>query len=361
MSGDIAPRILGQENGRDHSGISARVDGAPAASPGASSPRRVAAAPPSAYDPAMATRVNVDGLIVPPAEARVSVFDRGFLYGDSVYEVIRTYGGAPFEVEHHLARLARSAERIGLALPWDAPRTARELGRTLEAARAAGGTEAADPDAAPWNGGEWYTRVVMTRGAGEIGLDPALAVNPVALVIAQPLQGPPARAYAEGVAVAIVGVRHEAAAVVDPAAKTGAHLNHVLAVREARAAGAHEALLLDDRGFVTEGSSSNVFVVAGGRLRTPPLAAGILAGVTRGVVLRLAHDEGVLADEVPLRPEDLARADEVFITSTMREILPAVRIDARPVGSGRPGPVTERLHRAFRRLAGGPAGLGARG
>ncbi|BDG06003.1 aminotransferase class IV [Anaeromyxobacter oryzae] len=308
----------------------------------------------------MATLVNVDGAIVPPAEARVSVFDRGFLYGDSVYEVIRTYGGAPFELDHHLARLAHSAERIGLALPWDADRTARELGRTLDAARAAGGDPPSDPGAAPWNVGEWYARVVMTRGAGEIGLDPALAVDPTAVVIVQPLQGPPARAYADGVKVVVVGVRHEAPAVVDPSAKTGAHLNHVLAVREARARGAHEALLLDDRGFVTEGSSSNVFAVLGGRLRTPPLAAGILEGVTRGVVLRIARAEGVAVDETSVRPEDLERAEEVFITSTMREIVPVTRLGERAVGAGRPGPVTERLHRAFRRLAGGAVGVGVR-
>ena len=303
----------------------------------------------------MATLVNLDGALVPPAEAKVSVLDRGFLYGDSVYEVIRTYGGAPFEVEAHLARLAHSAERIGLAPRWDGPRTAQELARTLAAARALGPAPAA-ADVAPWNAGEWYVRVVMTRGAGEIGLDPALAEDPRAVLVVQPLAGPPPRDYAEGVAAAIVGVRRASPAAVDPSAKTGAHLPHVLAVREARAAGAHEALLLDDGGFVTEGSSSNVFAVSGGRVRTPPLAAGILEGVTRGVVLRLARAEGVPVDEVALRPEDLEAADEVFITSTMREILPVVRIGGREVGAGRPGPVTGRLHRAFRRLAGGGPG-----
>jgi branched-chain amino acid aminotransferase len=310
------------------------------------------------YEGAMATVVNLDGRIVPPAEARISVFDRGFLYGDSVYEVIRTYGGRPFELEAHLRRLEHSASRLGLAPPWDAARTARELELTLVAARAAGG-EPADPEAAPWNVGEWYARVVMTRGAGELGLDPALAVDPTALVIVLPVHAPPARAYAEGVAVAFAGVRRASPAAVDPSAKTGAHLSHVLAVKEARAAGAHEALLLDDRGLVTEGSSSNVFAVSGGRLRTPPLAAGILEGVTRGVVLALARAEGIPVDETVLRPEELEGADEVFLTSTMREILPVVRVGAHTVGAGRSGPVTERLHRAFRRLAGGPGGLGA--
>ncbi len=305
----------------------------------------------------MPTVVNLDGDLVPPAQAKVSIFDRGFLYGDSVYEVVRTYGGRPFEEEAHLARLRHSADRIGLVPKWDAARTAREIARTLEAAR---GGDSRDPAAAPWNAGERYVRVVMTRGAGEIGLDPALAVNPVALVLVQPLAGPPAAAYRDGVAAAIVGVRRAPPAAIDPSAKTGAHLPNVLAVREAREAGAHEALLLDGAGFVTEGSSSNVFAVAGGTVRTPPLGAGILEGVTRGVVLRLARSEGVRAEEVPLRPEDLEAADEVFITSTVREIVPVTRLGPHPVGGGRPGPVTRRLHAAFRALAGGPRSVGPR-
>ena len=303
----------------------------------------------------MTIRVNIDGNIVPPEEAMVPVFDRGFLYGDSVYEVIRTYGGRPFEEEAHLARLHHSADRIGLSPKWDAARTAREIARTLEAAR---GGDVPDPQAAPWNAGERYVRVVMTRGAGEIGLDPALAVDPVALVVVQPIAGPPAAAYHDGVAAAIVGVRRAAPEAIDPSAKTGAHLPNVLAVREARAAGAYEALLLDGAGFVTEGSSSNVFAVSVGALVTPPLAAGILEGVTRGVVLRLARGLGLAAEERPLRPEALEGAEEVFITSTIREIVPVTRLGGRPVGKGHPGPVTRRLHAAFRALAGGPPRVG---
>lgn len=297
----------------------------------------------------MATLVNVDGALVEPARATVSVFDRGFLYGDSVYEVVRTYGGRTFELDAHLARLAHSAERIGLALPWDARRTSAELARTLEAAR---GGDVRDPEAAPWNVDEQYARILVTRGAGELGLDPALAVDPKSIVIVQPMRGPPARAYAEGVKATVVGVERNSPRAVDPSAKTGAHLNHVLAVREARASGAYEALLLDDHGFVTEGSSSNVFAVRAGRLRTPPLAAGILEGVTRGIVLALARASAVPADEVPMRPDDLAAADEIFITSTVREIVPVTRLGERIVGDGRPGEVTRRLHAEFRRRAG---------
>src|SRR5512139_892268 len=224
--------------------------------------------------------VNIDGALRLPGEARVSVFDRGFLYGDSVYEVVRTYRGRPFELQAHLRRLSHSAGRIGLRLPWDARRTEAELLRTLQAAR---GEDPPDPGAAPWNAGERYARIVMTRGAGEIGLDPALAVDPKAIVIVQPLRAPPLSAYREGVAVRVVGVEHVSPQAVDPTAKTGNYLSHVLALGEARARD----------GFVTEGTTSNVFVVRGGAILTPPLGAGILEGVTRGIVIGLARELGM--------------------------------------------------------------------
>ena len=293
--------------------------------------------------------VNLDGDLVPPDRARVSVLDRGFLYGDSVYEVIRTYQRRPFELGAHLRRLAHSAERIALVPRWDAPRTAEELERTLRAAEDLP-LPPVDPEAAPWNRGEWSARVVMTRGAGELGLDPALAVDPLAVILLEPSDGPKELAYAEGVKVALATVPRPPPEAVDPTAKTGAHLPHVLAMREARAAGAHEALLLDGRGRVTEGCSSSVFAVRKGTLVTPPLTAGILEGVTRGLVLALARSERVAVEEVLLEPEDLLTADEAFLTSTSREILPVTRVGERIVGDGRPGPVTARLHRAFRRL-----------
>ncbi len=296
----------------------------------------------------MPSIVNIDGALVPPGEARITVFDRGFLYGDSVYEVVRTYRGRPFELAAHLRRLAHSAERIGLGLPWEARRTEAELGRTLEAAR---GEDPPDPGGAPWNAGERYARIVMTRGAGEIGLDPALAVDPKAIVIVQPLHAPPLAAYREGVKVCVVGVEHVPPRAVGPAAKTGNYLSHVLALREARAQGAHEALMLDRDGFVTEGTTSNVFAVRGGAVLTPPLGAGILEGVTRGIVLGLARELGAPVREEPLRPRHLEEAEEVFVTSTAREVLPVTRLGDRPVGGGRPGPATSRLHAAYRARA----------
>jgi branched-chain amino acid aminotransferase len=292
----------------------------------------------------MPAMVNVNGRIVSPSEARVSVFDRGFLYGDSVYEVVRTYGLRAFEVEPHLQRLAGSGARIGLEIPWSSGRIAGELARTLEASR---GGDAPDPEAAPWNAGERQIRIVVSRGSGEMGLDPSLAVEPSVVIIALPLRGPPLAAYQQGVGAWPVSGRRGG----DPAAKTGEHLFHVLAVKEARAHGAHEALLLDGRGDVAEGASSNVFAVRSGRLVTPPLAVGILEGVTRGVVLRLAREIGLDAREEPLPLAALQGASEAFLTSTVREVLPLARVGDRAVGDGQPGPVTRRLHAAFRALA----------
>jgi branched-chain amino acid aminotransferase len=299
----------------------------------------------------MNATVSIDGVLVPAGEARVSVFDRGFLYGDSVYEVVRTYGLEPFEVGLHLARLAASAERIALRLPWTGERMDREIRRVLESSR---GEATPEPDAAPWNVGERSVRVVVTRGSGEMGLDPGLATEPSVVIIALPLLGPPLSAYRYGVSAWPFGGPEGPGRGGDPAAKTGEHLFHVLAVREARAHEAHEALLVDRSGCVTEGASSNVFAVRGGTLETPPLQAGILAGVTRALVIDLARHLGIPLREQPLPLGSLERADEAFLTSTVREVLPVVRVGACRVGSGAPGPVTARVHAAFReRVRGG--------
>jgi branched-chain amino acid aminotransferase len=308
----------------------------------------------SVHDPpvkkaAMPTAVSIDGIPVPPGEAKVSVFDRGFLYGDSVYEVVRTYGLRPFEVEAHLDRLASSAARTALVLPWPRSRLAEELSRVVLASR--GGDEPV-PDDAPWNVGERTVRIVVTRGSGEMGLDPALASDPTVVMIALPVRGPPLSAYRKGVAGWPFDGSGRARRAGDPSAKTGEHLFHVLAVGEARAQGAQEALLLDGAGCVTEGASSNVFAVRDGVLETPPLGVGILAGVTRAVVAGIARSLGIPFREAPLPLAALERAEEAFLTSTVREVLPLVRVGDRSIGAGSPGPVTRRIHAAFRARAG---------
>jgi branched-chain amino acid aminotransferase len=292
----------------------------------------------------MPTVVSLDGRLVPPDQAVVSVLDRGFLLGESVYEVLRTYGGTPFEEGPHLARLAGSARLAALPLPWDEARLGAEVRRAVSASL---GGDPPDPAAAPWNVGERSARLVVTRGGGEA----APGVPPRVIVIAEPLRAPPRAAYRDGVAAILSPVDRGGD---EPAAKTGARLAHARAQRAAREAGAHEALFLGSDGTVTEGASSNLFAVRGGRLLTPPLEAGLLAGVTRAVVLRLARAAGLPVTEERLDPAALRTADELFITSTAREVLPVVRLEGAPVGDGRPGPVTRRLHAAFRRLAGGP-------
>jgi branched-chain amino acid aminotransferase len=282
---------------------------------------------------------NVEGRLVPPEQATVSVLDRGFLYGDSVYEVMRTYGGRPFEVDRHLARMERTAQRIDLSLP---PRETivRELLRTLEAA--------GNPES--------YARIVISRGTGEFGLSPFLARGHRMVVIVRPLIVPPEEQYERGLQMAIAKTRRNPPQALDPALKTGNYLNNILALREAHEAGADDAILLDLRGRVTEGTTSNVFFVQRGVLVTPPLALGMLEGVTRAIFIGIAREEGFILREEPHGPEALAAADEVFMTSTLREAMPVTSLvflesggeRVRQVAGGRPGPVAKRLRAAFR-------------
>jgi len=282
----------------------------------------------------------VDGVILTPADATVSVYDRGFLYGDAVFEVLRTYGGRPFALGEHVARLRRSAERVFIELPLgDA-----ELGREVEAAIAASGND------------ESYVRVVVTRGSGPLSLDPGTAGRPLRVILVEPVVPPPREAYANGIAVALVHTRRAVDDTDAAGAKVSNYLANLLALREAKTRGAQEALVVDARGRVVEGASSNVFAVAGGRLATPPEDAGILAGITRAHILGAARALGVPVEERDLTPGDLWSADEVFITSSIRELLPVVRVDGRPVGAGVPGPVARALHRRFR----ADVGMGAR-
>lgn len=286
-------------------------------------------------------RVFVDGRISAPEEAVVSVFDRGFLYGDSVYEVLRTVGSRPLDLSDHLERLARSAERIAIKLPR-APRSIAEA--VDETLRAAG-----NPDS--------YVRIVVTRGAGEIDLDPAAARGGSLVVVVKPLKLPAPDLFRDGVGVAIVEVRRNLRRAVDPSVKSGNYLNNIMALAEARARGAYEAIMCDADGTVAEGASSNVFAVAGGVVRTPPLEVGLLDGITRRKALELCARDGITAREERLLPGDLHAADEAFLTSSVRGVLPVTRVDGRPVGAGTPGAITRRLMALYeerlRRAAGG--------
>jgi branched-chain amino acid aminotransferase len=279
----------------------------------------------------MGTLVNINGAILPPDRAFISVFDRGFLYGDSIYEVCRTYRGALFELQAHLARLEASAARIGLQLPMPASELGAQMELTLSLAQL--------PD-------EAYVRLIVSRGAGEIALDPLAAVDPAYVIIAQPLKPPTAEAVALGVKVAIVAVQRNPREALDPAAKTGNYLNSVIAVAQARAEQAHEAILLDRQGNVTEGASSNIFLAQGQTLITPALEVGILPGITRRIVIDLARKAGLTVEERAVSRQELLSASEAFLASTIRELLPvrAVNETALPA----PGPLTTRLRAMFR-------------
>ena len=274
----------------------------------------------------MSTRVFLHGEVVDAASAKISVFDRGFLYGDSVYEVMRTSGGKPVDLELHLERLTRSGLGIALAIP---PRS--ELLAAIDATL----REAANPES--------YIRVVVTRGAGEVGLDTALADKATTLVIVKALSLPPEALYRQGASVQIVDVQRTSRRAVDPAVKSGNYLNSILALAEARGAGADEALMCNAAGHVAEGASSNVFVVKDGAVTTPELAAGLLAGITRQRVIELSTAEGYDVSEGVLWPAAVRDADEVFITSSIRGVLPIAVVDGRALSAAAPGPVTTRI------------------
>ncbi len=282
----------------------------------------------------MSSLVLIDGRPMPPEAANVSVFDRGFLYGDSVFEALRTYGGRPFALERHLTRLAASAARVFIELPV----SLEQIGRELQSAILGAGNA------------ESYVRLTVTRGVGEtLGLDPGLSRHPLRVVIVTPLKSPPEATYRDGIAV----ITHRTERVTDHSAAAGAkvgnYLAAVLANREARLANAAEALIVDGRGCVVEGATSNVFAVLGdGTLVTPPESDGILLGITRETVLAVAAELGIATKLASLPLDALKAAREVFVSSSIRELLPVISVDGTPIGTGQPGPTTLRLLTAFR-------------
>lgn len=274
----------------------------------------------------MSIKVFIDGRVCDPEQAVVPVFDRGFLYGDSVYEVMRTARGRPVDLGPHLDRLARSAATIALSPP-----------------PAAAITGAIDDTLAAAGNDESYIRVVVTRGAGEIGLDTALAEDPRLIIIVKPLALPARQLYERGADIAIASVERTSPRAVDPGVKSGNYLNNILALHEARKRGAYEALMCDAAGRIAEGATSNVFAVRGGRVVTPNLAIGLLAGITRRRVIDLAAGAGIDIDEGELSPDQLRGADEAFLTSSIRGVMPVRSVDGETLGEAAPGPVTRRI------------------
>lgn len=277
-------------------------------------------------------KVYIDGEFHDEANAKVSVFDHGLLYGDGVFEGIRMYHNRIFKLREHLERLQWSAKAILLDLPMTSEALTQAC---VETCRINGLREG-------------YIRLIVTRGKGTLGLDPRRCPNPSVIIIASTIQLYPERFYAEGLTIVTVPTTRSLVNSVNPAIKSLNYLNNILARIEANNAGVEEAILLNTAGFVAECTGDNVFIVSRGRLLTPPLSAGALYGITRNTVLDCAQALGIPTGEPDLTRYDIYNADEMFLTGTAAEMVPVVKVDGRVIGAGVPGPVTAKLLAAFK-------------
>ena len=275
--------------------------------------------------------VNINGDILETQDAKISVFDRGFLFGDSVYEVTRTYGRKIFLWPEHWARMQYSARRIGMELPVTGEQLLRETLKLLEKF---------DVDDA-------YIRWVVSRGEGEIGLDPALAGQGNFVIFVRPLTENPQWWYQKGVSLLISGVHRNAIEALDPNIKSGNYLNNMMAIKEARERGFFDAIMLNSQGVITEGTTFNFWLVEGQSVLTPPMESGILRGITREKLLEIIAESDLQLREEFLRPEQAYGASECFITSSTKELVPVVQLDDQKIGRGAPGPVYQQLHQRF--------------
>ena len=280
----------------------------------------------------MGFAVSVDGRVGSPEEVTLKVTDNGFVFGDSAYETLRTYGSRPFELGRHLGRLRRSIGLLGFDL-----QAGDELIRTRidECLSFAGNAES-------------YLRVIVSRGVGDMSYRFEKIAEPTMVIFVKPLEPIDPALYLKGGTLALVSVRRNPIEALNPAMKASNLLNNALAAREAMAKGALEALMLNTRGEVAECAGSNVFIVKQGVLLTPPLSCGILEGITRAITLELAAALSLRLEERVISVEDVRSADEVFITSSLKEIVPIVRLDDASISGGVPGPMTKRLLAAYR-------------
>jgi branched-chain amino acid aminotransferase len=282
----------------------------------------------------MSRQVFLNDRLVPQEQALVSVFDHGLLYGDGVFEGIRVYFGKVFLLKEHIERLYESALAIRLAIPL----SPAEMTRAVEETVKANGLDSG------------YVRLVITRGAGALGLDIRKTSNPQVIIIADTITLYPQELYDEGLRLITSSTIRNHPAALSPRVKSLNYLNNIMAKIEGTDAGTVEALMLNHKGEVAECTGDNIFIVKGGVLRTPPRDAGILEGITRNAVMRLARGLGIAVEEPALTRHDIFVADECFLTGTAAEVIPVVSLDGRIIGAGQPGPVTQKLLVAFREL-----------
>ncbi|MBM4002333.1 MAG: branched-chain-amino-acid transaminase [Planctomycetes bacterium] len=283
----------------------------------------------------MALQVYIDGQLYDKENAKISVYDHGLLYGDGVFEGMRSYSGKVFRLQQHLDRLWDSAKAIALAIPITQAAMAQAVNDTLQV-----------------NGiRDGYIRLVVTRGAGTLGLDPNRTSNPQVIIITDHVSLYPREFYEQGLEIVTASTTRNHPAALNPRIKSLNYLNNILAKLEGMKAGCIEALMLNHKGEVAECTGDNIFLVRGGQLLTPPTDAGILEGITRAAVMELATGAGILVRELSLSRHDVYVADECFLTGSAAEVIPVVKVDNRPIGQGTPGPVTRDLMRRFHELA----------
>jgi len=280
-------------------------------------------------------KIYMNGEMVPEADAKVSVFDHGLLYGDGVFEGIRVYSGRVFELEAHVNRLYDSAKAIALEIPMTREEMTKAVALTCRENQAVNG----------------YIRLIVTRGVGTLGLNPYLCKTPQVIIICASIQLYPPELYVKGLSIVTVGTVRNLSEAVNPRIKSLNYLNNILAKIEAINAGCMEAVMLNAQGAVAEATGDNIFAVRGNTLRTPPVNEGLLEGITRDAVMRLAREEGYDVREERLSRYDLYTADEVFLTGTAAEVIGVVNIDRRTIGEGTPGPMTCRLVEKYRAYA----------
>jgi branched-chain amino acid aminotransferase len=287
--------------------------------------------------PRMSPRVYIAGKLYEKSDAKISVFDHGLLYGDGVFEGIRSYSGKVFRLEQHIDRLYDSAQAIHLRIPM----TREEMGRAIEETLAANNLVDA------------YIRVVVTRGAGSLGLDPRKTTDPQVIIITDQISLYPEELYEHGLKIITAGTTRNHPNALNPRIKSLNYLNNIMAKIEGTNAGCLEALMLNHKGEIAECTGDNIFVVSKGVLHTPSKDSGILEGITRGAVIELARASGHTVFERTMDRYDVYTAEECFLTGSAAELIPVVECDGRVLGSGRPGPVTRELRQRFQRLVRG--------
>jgi branched-chain amino acid aminotransferase len=280
-------------------------------------------------------KVYINGQLVPKDQAVVSVFDHGFLYGDGIFEGIRIYEGVVFRLDEHLERLYDSAKSILLTIPLDFEEMADAVLNTVRANDLRDG----------------YIRLVISRGNGDLGLDPRSCQKANVIIIADTIQLFPQEYYENGLKIITVPTRRNSPAALNPQIKSLNYLNSVLVKIEAANAGALEALTLNAEGYVCEGSGDNVFIVKKGKVYTPPVYLGALDGITRRAIIELCEEMSIPIVETPFTRHEVFIADECFLTGTAAELIPVVEVDKRTIGTGKPGEITKRLHEGFHKLA----------